>query len=70
MTCEEAIGYYQEHRQIEINQDGTVLPIDQGTPVREADIRRCSEDDDDEGPMDTMVPTKDNPECVIAKYCE
>ncbi|MCG6856985.1 MAG: hypothetical protein LJE67_02855 [Salaquimonas sp.] len=67
MTCDEAIRYYAEHRVINTTENGTVLPITQGTPIQQAGLLGCGAD---ENRFDTMVKTKDKEECVIAAYCD
>lgn len=67
MTCAEAVEHYERNRQIMTIANGQVLPIDQGTPIRQADMLNC---DGESSRFETMVKTKDNPQCVIAAYCE
>ncbi|HSO48113.1 MAG TPA: hypothetical protein VLQ68_09310 [Rhizobiaceae bacterium] len=66
MTCSEAIAHYERSREINVKQDGQVLPINQGTPIRQADMLNCAGNG---SRFDTMVPTRDDPQCVIAAYC-
>ena len=68
MTCSEAIAHYERNREINTMQDGQVLPINQGTPIRQADTLNCSSDGGNR--FETMVKTRDDPQCVIAAYCE
>jgi hypothetical protein len=68
MTCSEAIAHYERYRQIDTIANGTVLPIDQGTPIRQAGMLNC--DADQGSRFETMVKTRDDPQCVIAAYCE
>jgi hypothetical protein len=68
MTCAQAVEHYEKNRRIMTINEGQELPIYQGTPIRQADSLNCSGDGDER--FETMVPTKDNPECVIAAYCE
>jgi hypothetical protein len=67
MTCAEAIEHYERYRQINTIANGQVLPIDQGTPIRQADMLNCTGNGNR---FDTMVKTRDDPQCVIAAYCE
>jgi hypothetical protein len=67
MTCAEAVEYYERNRQIMTIANGQELPIDQGTPIRQADMLNC---DGGSSRFETMVKTKDKPQCVIAAYCE
>lgn len=67
MTCSEAIAHYQRDREINTRQQGQVLPITQGTPIREADMLNCGSDGSSR--FETMVETRDDPQCVIAAYC-
>lgn len=67
MTCEQAIAYYEEHESIDAEQDGSVMQIRQGTPIRKATLLQCDEGD---SRFDTMVKTKDKEQCTIAAYCE
>ena len=66
MTCSEAIAHYERSREINVKQDGQVLPITQGTPIKQADMLNCSGNG---SRFETMVPTRDDPQCVIAAYC-
>lgn len=68
MTCAEAVAHYEKNRRIMTINEGQEIPIYQGTPIRQAETLNCSGDQDSR--FDTMVPTKDNPQCVIAAYCE
>jgi hypothetical protein len=68
MTCSEAIAHYERNREINTMQDGQVLPINQGTPIRQANMLNCSSDG--ENRFETMVNTRDDPQCVIAAYCQ
>ena len=67
MSCSEAIAHYERYRQINTIVNGQVLPIDQGTPIRQADMLNC--DGDQSSRFETMVKTRDDPQCVIAAYC-
>jgi hypothetical protein len=67
MTCAQAVEHYEKFRQIMTINEGQELPIDQGTPIRQAETLNCTSDQ--ENRFETMVPTKDNPQCVIAAYC-
>jgi hypothetical protein len=68
MTCAQAVEVYEKDKRIMTINEGQVLPIYQGTPIRQADMLNCSGDQDER--FETMVPTKDDPQCVIAAYCE
>jgi hypothetical protein len=68
MTCAQAVEHYEKNRRIMTINEGQELPIYQGTPIRQAESLNCTGDGDNR--FETMVPTKDNPECVIAAYCE
>jgi hypothetical protein len=67
MTCAEAVEHDERNRQIMTIANGQELPIDQGTPIRQADMLNC---DGGSSRFETMVETKDKPQCVIAAYCE
>jgi hypothetical protein len=66
MTCAEAIDHFERTGEINIMQDGQVLPITQGTPIRKADMLNCTGNG---MRFETMVKTRDDPQCVIAAYC-
>ncbi len=66
MTCSEAISHFERSREINVKQDGQVLPITQGTPIKQADMLNCAGNG---SRFETMVKTRDNPQCVIAAYC-
>jgi hypothetical protein len=68
MTCSEAVAHYERFRQIDTIVNGEVLPIDQGTPIRQAENLNCNADQGSR--FETMVKTTDDPQCVIAAYCE
>jgi hypothetical protein len=68
MTCAEAVAHYEKNRRIMTINEGQEIPIYQGTPIGQAETLNCTGDQEDR--FETMVPTKDNPQCVIAAYCE
>lgn len=68
MTCEEAKSYFAENGMIQTQENGQVIPIDEGVPEAQRGELECENRGDVSMPV--FVKTKDVEECAISYACE
>lgn len=68
MTCEQAVAEFEKNGVVYEERSGQALPIRKGTPIQQANLLKCETTGNEV--LETMVVTKDNPQCAIARYCD